>query len=198
MRLVFVDGPPGAGKSTVLEALRTQHGVLTYPEPQEHWAPVLQDMERLTGREWELAVLQLQAMVLSWYQTLASVLAAADSDDDEVVAVERSPQSAKVFHALATDAPQCSDELKRRLASIADQLPEMPPSVTVHLLIDPPLAAERTSQRQAAGDSGWTASAIQAYYTHYDRVIEDDVLTIKLYSSTTPSAVAAKLYSLIK
>ena len=146
-------------------------------------------------RQYEFAVVQLQTLVLNWYQILQDVLSVADRNDGELVAVERSPQSARVFHALACSASHRSAECKERLAAIADQLPRIPATVTVDLRIDPDLAAERVGKRKAAGDTGWTADAIRAYYDTYDELVS--ATPVPVLPTDTPRAVATKIMDLL-
>ena len=212
VKLVFLDGPPCAGKSTILSALEGKYGADVYPEPRPFWDPFLSQMSFYEGelkrsrntdefatmqRRFELALVTFQSMVLAWYQVLKDSI---DEYGSGTVVVERSPASAKVFHALAMQSKWCTDECKAQLRAIAAQLPKFETKHTVvHLKIDPSCLVSRLHHRCAAGDAHWDdVRSIELYYSMYDQIVKtSDTIEYDVDVKQTPEDLATLILTQI-
>ncbi|MBN19782.1 MAG: hypothetical protein CL678_00740 [Bdellovibrionaceae bacterium] len=216
----FLDGPPGAGKSTILATLAAKYNVSVFPEPCALWAQALQNLEthvqEIKGCErngtvgsadhlrelacYELALVHLQTLVLSWFQQLTELVEKVKQKrfGPRVIMIERTPLSARVFHALAADDDNRTFECKAQLNMIAAQLPDIHGTIYFDLRADPDLIMSRLSRRGAPGDMLWSASSVAAYYRHYDVLVgaaELPITTIDVTAEATPSELAATIMS---
>ncbi len=219
--LAFIDGPPGAGKSTVLSHLAAKYKLTVVPEPIDQWSTALQTVADLNTQitteisadphnippelyskmtEYELAIVHLQTLVMVWYQKLSTELYSKkiSAQQPNIIVVERTPLSATVFHAMASADDNRSDELRRQLDKIAAQLPSFKGATIFDFRLLPEAAVERLEQRKNPGDNLWNVDSIVKYYTEYDTLIADKELsTTKIDAMEDPDVTATKIYDFL-
>lgn len=215
--VVFLDGPPGAGKSTVLSHLAAKYKATVVQEPLVQWSMALAELEALEhsiarrtdqGDEsspeifseytrYELMFVHFQTLVLSWYQQLMDSIPRMTSPKKgpHIIFVERSPTSAKAFHQIATANENRTEEFKEQVNMIGMQLPVMADAKYINLVLPPDSITERLAQRQAPGDTRWSVDTLTHYLEAYDMVMaENQVDPIKIDAMRTPEEIAADIY----
>lgn len=217
-KVVFLDGPPGAGKSTVLGHLAAKYKFTVIQEPLVQWSFALTDLEALEASicsrkdageylesaelfrdvmKYEFALTHFQTLVLSWYQQLADMLPRItfQKSHPPVIVVERSPMSALVFHQLAMLSDDRTMECAEQLRRIGTQLPSISSAHHFNLMLSPEEAVARLDQRRAPGDTRWSVESLQQYYTIFDDIMQSrDAEIINIDATQTPEQMAEAIH----
>ena len=139
--IVFIEGNIGAGKSTVLEEIRSR-GFTVIAEPVDTWKFF---RRRYRNPERWAFTFQIEAII-----SMANLIKSAP---ETIVFIERSVQSALMFSEVAYDAGLISKDELDLLEKTASMVQDTSlPSMTVCINVPPSECYKRLTRRQRPGE----------------------------------------------